>query len=126
MPSGGINSRSHQVALLSSLMHQKKASPKFKKLLEKFVSLSSGTIKASGLSHADRAIVRELRKDYLKATKLPASFVKAFSQLATESSQVWATARKENNFKIFAPFLEKIVALSRKKAEILGFEDDPY
>jgi carboxypeptidase Taq len=52
--------------------------------------------------------------------------VKTFSQVTSEASQIWSTAKKDNNFKIFAPFLEKIIGLCRQKAEILGFEDHPY
>ena len=126
MPSGGINARSHQISLLSELVHEKKSSRKFKQCLSKLVSLSTGKPKVKGLSKKQLAMLRELRKDYLRATKLPPSFVKTFSQLTCEASQIWASAKKDNNFKIFAPFLEKIIAMARQKAEIYGFEDHPY
>lgn len=126
MPAGGITARSQQISHLSALIHEKKTGRKFKDSLEKLVSLSTGKIKAKGLSKAQQAAVREWRKDYLRADKLPASFIKTFSQVTSEASQIWSAAKKESNFKIFAPFLEKILSLSREKAEILGFEDHPY
>jgi carboxypeptidase Taq len=126
MPPGGINPRSHQISLLSELAHEKKTSRRFKQGLEKLVNLSTGKPKVKGLSKSQLAMLRELRKDFLRATKLPASFVKTFSQLTSEASQIWASAKKDNNFKIFAPFLEKIIAMARQKAEIYGFEDHPY
>jgi carboxypeptidase Taq len=126
MPSGAINARSEQIAQLSMLVHERKSSRKFKECLEKLISLSNGKPKAKGLSKANHAMVREWRKDYLRATKLPASFVKTFSQLTSEASQIWASAKKENNFKVFAPFLDKIIGMCRKKAELLGFEEHPY
>ncbi len=126
MPPGGITPRSHQISQLSALIHEKKTGRKFKESLEKLVSLSTGKIKAKGLSKAQHAAVREWRKDFLRATKLPASFVKTFSQVTSEASQIWSAAKKENNFKIFAPSLEKILDLCRQKAQIFGFEDHPY
>lgn len=126
MPAGGIAPRSRQIALLSELIHEKKTSRKFKECLEKLISLSSGKVKVKGLSKAAQVMLREWRKDFLKTHKLPSSFVKTFSQVTSEASQIWGAAKKESNFKIFAPFLEKIIELTRKKAELLGFEDHPY
>ncbi len=126
MPSGGISARSAQIAQLSTLMHEMKTSRRYKNCLEKLVSLSSGKPKVKGLSRVHLAALREWRKDYSKATKLPASFVKTFSQTTSEASQIWANAKKQNNFKLFAPFLQKIVDLVRKKTEILGYDEHPY
>ncbi|MBI5272921.1 MAG: carboxypeptidase M32 [Chlamydiia bacterium] len=126
MPSGAISSRSQQIAQLSSLIHEEKTSRKFKICLEKLISLSSGKPKVKGLSKPQCVSLGEWRRDFLKATKLPTAFVKHFSQVTSEASQIWATAKSTNNFKLFAPFLEKIVSLNRKKADILGFGDHPY
>lgn len=126
MPSGGGVPRSEQIALLSGLIHERKTSRKFKANLEKLISLGSGKIKVKGLSKPHGLMVREWAKDFRRLNKLPASFVKNFSQVTAEATQIWGTAKKENNFKIFAPFLEKIVALNRQKAEIFGFEEHPY
>lgn len=126
MPPGGISVRSEQIAQLSELIHEEKRSQSYKTALEKLVHLKSGLIKAKGLTQEQRAAVREWHKDYTRATLLPSSFVKAFSQVTSEASQVWATAKKSNNFALFAPFLEKIIRMNQEKAEILGFEDHPY
>lgn len=126
MPSGANVPRSHQIALLSEMIHEKKTSRKFKTNLEKLVSLSTGVIKAKGLSKTEKIMVREWLKDYQRLNKLPVEFVKNFSQVTTEASQIWATAKKENNFKIFAPFLGKIIEMLQKKADMMGFEEHPY
>jgi carboxypeptidase Taq len=126
MPSGGIAPRSHQIAHLSALIHEKKTSRQFKNLLEKLIHMGSGKPKVKGLTKQDLVCLREWHKEYLKATRLPSSFVKTFSQVTSEASQVWATAKKDSNFKIFAPFLKKIIELNKEKAQILGFEEHPY
>lgn len=126
MPEGSITPRSEQIALLSTLIHQEKTSKQFKTLLEKLIFLPSGKPKIKGLSKTNLAIIREWHKEYIRETKLPSSFVKTFSQVTSESSQIWASAKKENNFKLFAPFLSKIIGLCRQKADILGFTEHPY
>ncbi len=126
MPPGAIGARSEQIAQLSHLIHEEKLSPSYKAALAKLVHLKSGQIKAKHLSQEQRAALREWHKDYSKAKLLPSSFVKTFSQVTSESAQVWSIAKKSNNFALFAPFLEKIIRLNREKAEILGFEDHPY
>ena len=126
MPPGGIAPRSHQVAQMSQLIHEEKTSHKFKSCLEKLVHLSTGKLKRKGYSKTEQANIREWRRDFLKSTKLPSFFVKTFSQLTSEASQIWAEAKKANNFKLFAPSLEKIISMNREKADILGFAEHPY
>jgi carboxypeptidase Taq len=126
MPLGGGNARSAQIAQMSTLIHERKTGRKYKELLSKLVNLKTGTPKVKGLTKPEQAMLREFHKDFLRATKLPSSFVKTFSQVTSEASQIWSVAKKENNFKIFAPHLSKIVDLCRKKTDILGFGDHPY
>ncbi len=126
MPPGAIVPRSSQIAELSHLIHEGRTSSLFKKHLEKLVHLNTGKLKAKNLSKYESANLREWHKDFLRATKLPAHFVKEASQLAAEASPIWASAKQTNQFKLFAPYLEKIVAMNRRKAEILGFGDHPY
>jgi carboxypeptidase Taq len=126
MPPGGISARSEQIAELSHLIHEKKISRSHAQALEEFVHLTTGTPKKKSLTSDQKICIREWHKDYCRATKLPSAFVKAFSQLTSEASQIWAMAKKDNNFKLFAPFLKKIIQMNREKADILGFGDHPY
>lgn len=126
MPKGGIAPRSHQIALLSELAHEEKISPKFKNALDKLIHFPSEKLKIKGLSKSQFICVREWKRDYVRATKLSPEFVKEYSQVTSEATQVWATAKQQDNFGLFAPFLQKIIGLARKKAEMCGFEDHPY
>src|SRR5690606_17851552 len=101
-------------------------SRKYKGLLEKLVSLSTGKIKIKGLSPREKIAIREWNNEFFRLNKLPASFVKQFSQLTSEASQIWQSAKKESNFKLFAPFLKRILDMSREKASVYGYEEHPY
>jgi len=126
MPPGAIVPRSEQIALLSSHIHELKTSRKYRSLIEKLISLSTAKIKLPGLSRLEKIAVREWHADFMRMNKLPASFVKQFSQLTSEASQIWQTAKKEDNFKLFAPFLNRIIEMVREKASLFGYEDHPY
>lgn len=126
MPPSGINLRSLQIEYMATLSHQLKTSKKFSKALGSLIDLETGEILAEKLDGAKCAALREWRRDYLKLVKLPGSFVKKFSQVTSQSIQIWGLAKRHNAFRDFAPHLEKIVGLCRKKADYLGFEEHPY
>ena len=126
MPPGGLSPRTKQISQLSTLIHEQKTSRTFKTYLEKLIHLPSGKPKVKGLSRMQKASLREWRREYLKETKLPSSFIETFSEVTSEATADSAEAKKANQFKLFAPFLKKIINMNRKKADILGFADHPY
>lgn len=126
MPSDAIQGRSDQLELLSSIIHKSKTSPTYKKALSDLIDLDTGKIKQESSSKEIRACAREWRRNYLQDTKLSSSFVKRFTKITSSAVHVWSEAKKNNNFSLFLPHLEKVVSLSRKKAELLGYKDHPY
>jgi carboxypeptidase Taq len=72
------------------------------------------------------ANVREWRRDYDRATKLPARLVEEYARTTSLSRDAWAQARRDSNFAAFAPWLEKILALTREQAECWGYATCRY
>lgn len=126
MPKGAIEIRSKQVELIASLGHKEKTSKEFANALSALIDLETGTLKSDELNERQAAALREWRRDYIKAVKLPSSFVEEFANVTSAATHAWAGAKGKNDFKAFQPHLEKIVTLCRKKADILGYEDHPY
>lgn len=126
LPRGAIESRSAQIETLASLIHKQSTSGRFSKALNKLIDIKTGTIQDDRLSAEQIAALKLWRKDYLRSVKLPASFVKVFAETTSKAVHVWADAKKQNDFALFSPFLQKIISLSRKKADYLGFEEHPY
>jgi carboxypeptidase Taq len=126
MPAEGIALRVPQIELMANLLHKQKISPRFAKALGKLIDLTSGEILDKSLSMAQIAAVKEWRRDYLNMVKLPSPFVKKFAKSSATSLHAWQKAKEENNFRAFAPHLEKIVILCRKKADLLGYKEHPY
>ncbi|MES2200578.1 MAG: carboxypeptidase M32 [Chlamydiota bacterium] len=126
MPEGAIQSRSDQLQLLSGILHKERTSPSYKKALSDLIDLDSGKIKQQDASLEVKAAAREWRRQFLQDTKIPSSFVKNFTKCTSAALHAWTEAKNSNNFSFFAPHLEKIVSLSRKKAELLGYKEHPY
>lgn len=126
MPQGGSSIRADQLQTLSGLIHREKTGRKFTRALDKLIDLKTGQFKASDLTEEQQAALREWRRDYLQDTALPSKFVETFSKTTSEAVFIWRKARSENNFALFAPHLEKIVDLCRKKADFLTFKNHPY
>jgi carboxypeptidase Taq len=72
------------------------------------------------------ANVREWRRDYDRATKLPQRLVEEFARTTSLAREAWATARAASDFSAFAPWLEKIIGLVREQAEAWGYESCAY
>ena len=126
MPADAIQGRALQIEWLASLVHKNRTSPAFAKRLGRLIDIKTGAIQDASLSPKEMASVREWRRDYLKAVKLPNAFVKQFAKTTATSSHAWKSAKRHNDFREFAPHLEKVVSLCRKKADILGFQEHPY
>ncbi|MEI7684422.1 MAG: carboxypeptidase M32 [Planctomycetota bacterium] len=118
MPPKGSALRSDQMALLAKLTHEKLTMPRIGELL--------GTLEAGALD-ADQAVnVREIRRVYDRAVKMPARLVEEIARTTTRAQGVWQEARAKNDFPAFAPWLEKIVALKREEAQAVGYKNSPY
>lgn len=119
MPEGGIETRSRQIATLTEIAHTKFTDPATGDLLRKL-------LEQSGLEEDEQENIRLSLYDYEQQAKLPASFVRELSETVSQSFNAWLAARKENNFFLFATWLEKLVALKQREAEFLGYEEHPY
>src|ERR1700693_128130 len=72
------------------------------------------------------ANIREWRRSYNRATKIPVALVKEFEKTRTIARESWVQARAESKFSLFEPHLQKIVELIRRKADLWGYQESPY
>jgi carboxypeptidase Taq len=109
MPTGGVEARGDQLATLRVLRHELLTAPAMEELLAR-----AG--EAAELDPWQRANLREMRREWIHATAVPASLVEARSQAVTACEMRWRTARRENDFRGLLPHLEKVLALTRETA----------
>lgn len=120
MPENGVEVRSHRLATLATLGHQKFTAPELGTLLAELEQ------QQDTLSAEERANVREWKRDRDRAVKLPEEHVRELTETSSQAHTAWMNARKNNDFAAFAPLLQKIVQLNQKSAEIYGFEGERY
>ena len=119
MPPKGAKGRGEQLSTLASLAHRLFTNADMGALIE--------SEKSSAAPGTDDALaVEELAYDYERATRLPESFVAEFTEAQSAAYHAWVKAREGSDFALFKPHLERMVDLSRRKADYYGFEDSPY
>jgi len=119
MPPKGADWRGQQLATLASMAHELVTSPELGVVL---ASLAA----AEGLSETEHWNVVRSSDDYEKNKKLSPEFVEELSRHTSDSFNAWIEARRENDFSIFAPALEKMIGLKRRQAGYYGYEQHPY
>jgi len=115
MPPGAADTRAEQLADIAEIHHQRRTSPRLGELISQCEAdggLTSDPVIAANL--------REIRRDFDIATKLPSDLVSDLARVTSQAQDVWKKAKGKNDFKSFAPWLEKVVALTRRKAECYG------
>jgi carboxypeptidase Taq len=122
LPPSGAEHRADQISLLALMVHEQFTHPQISELLE--------TVAASNLvadPFSDVAVnVRETRRSYDRARKLPPSLVEALSKTASLGESAWIEARRRADYPAFAPWLEKTIHLKQQEAECLGHSGNPY
>src|SRR5215204_6482850 len=117
MPRGGVGHRAEQMALLAGLAHDRGTNQRYDELL--------GAIEGSSLvadAESSEAVnVRELRRGYDRERRLPRRLVEESARVTAIASQAWSDARKRDEFKAFAPWLDRIFALAREEADAVGY-----
>ncbi len=122
MPEGASESRARHQSTLSKLIHEMFTADETGKLLDE----SAVETKSAAFDSFEASYYRVARRDYDRAKKLPADLVAEITRVASLAHNIWAKARQENDFKSFAPTLEKVVELKIKAAECLGYTDHIY
>src|SRR4051794_28175220 len=104
LPRNAAPLRGEQMALLASLSHQKFTDPKVGELL----AAIEGSDQVREPEGDAAANVREIRRAFDRATKLPQALVEELARVCTQAQHAWEQAKKGNDFAAFRPFLEKV------------------
>jgi carboxypeptidase Taq len=115
MPPKAAAFRAEQLSAISKLRHEKLTDPALGELIS--ACESDDEVQRDEVKAAN---VREARRDFDRATKLPTELVVEMAETASRAMTAWKEARKKSDFGAFEPWLEKQVQLNRRKAECYG------
>ena len=122
MPEGAAAGRGEQSATVNELIHGLFVNTETETLL------TAAEAEAADMdpdSDAARTVAN-VRRDYERETRLPSELVGELSRHRAISHNIWVRARKNNDFKTFEPALEKMLELTRRRAECLGYQEHIY
>src|SRR6266852_112419 len=122
MPEGGSEVRGAQQATLYGILHERWTAPRLGSLLDEL----GEKVEQASYTDADRGLVRQARREYDHATKLPRELVEEMARVSSTSFDVWRRARAQNDFASFAPWLSRTVSLQREVADRLGYVETRY
>jgi carboxypeptidase Taq len=122
MPRQGSAHRAEQMALLARMTHDMVTAP----LIGELLADVEGTDLLRDPESDAAANVREVRRSYDRAVKVPRELVEELARVTTRARLVWQDARKANDFAAFRPSLERIVELKRQEAQAVGYKTVPY
>jgi carboxypeptidase Taq len=110
MPPGGAEARGRQMATLAKLSHEKFTDEAIGRLLEDLRPYEESL----PFDSDEASLIRVTRREYERATKVPAEWVARANAHAAASYQTWTEARPANDFARVRPFLEQTLDMSRE------------
>ncbi len=116
MPPGGAPARSQQLAAISAVEH------------DLFTAPETGDLLAAADAESDdeRALLREVGREYDRRADVPTALVERTTARASEAMEAWRGAREADDFEQFAPHLRDLVELKREYAAHVDPDRDPY
>ncbi len=114
MPSGSSGIRAEQLSLLET------ESNSILRSRQTGVLLDRAETSAAALDDWQQANLREMRRLWVHANAIPNRLVNAFHRATTEADMQWRRAVEQDDFRVLAPHLEKVIAVVREKARFVG------
>src|SRR5258708_29940775 len=122
MPPGGVAQRSDQLSTLLRLSHVRFTADEVGHLLSTLEDETSG----QPFDSYEASLVRVTRRDYEQERKLPPDLVAEAARARPAAPPLWEQARREADFKIFAPALVKNGVLYRQIPDTLQYAERPH
>jgi len=121
-PRKGAEARAETIGFLSSERFKLIASAEMGTLLAELEEPSVW----EKLGELDRRQVKEARREHDRSVRIPPEKHREFVTLTSKAETVWEEAKRKADFGLLAPYLERIVAMTREFIGLWGHEGHPY
>lgn len=122
MPPKGAASRAEQRATLGRIAHEKFTSPEIGRLLDALRPYEESLPYDSD----EASLIRVTRRDYDKARRVPPDLQAEMTRTASLANDVWVEARKQSDYALFLPHLQKNIELKHRYVECFDPTDHIY
>ncbi|MGR3513228.1 MAG: carboxypeptidase M32 [Paracoccaceae bacterium] len=116
MPAGAAEQRAEEMAALDGVLHARRTDPRIGEWLDQVTTEDA----------ASKRQVYKVRRAYERTQRVPADLSAALARTTSLAHRVWAEARAQNDFALFAPKLTEVLNLAREKAAALADGDNLY
>ncbi|WP_375281319.1 carboxypeptidase M32 [Pseudooctadecabacter sp.] len=116
MPRDAAPQRGAEMAAMEGVLHARRTDPRVADWLA--AAETSGEVEVAQL--------REIRRSYERASKVPAKLASEIARVTSEAQGAWAAAREADDFAAFAPVLREVVSLKREEGAALSAGGDVY
>ncbi len=118
MPRGAAEQRGEEMAAIEAVLHARRMDAR----VGDWLAAAEG----ADIDDAGRAHLREIKRSFERASKVPGDLAKALARLTSTAQGKWAAARADNDYAAFAPTLEEVVKLKREEGAALAAGGDLY
>ncbi|MBV7409806.1 carboxypeptidase M32 [Maritimibacter sp. DP1N21-5] len=118
MPRGAGPQRAEETEALEHVLHERRTDPRVGDWLD--------DIDTTALDAIGQANLRQIRRRYIRTKRVPIKLAGEIARVTSSAQGIWADARANNDFTMFRPILETVVALKQAEAQALADGGDPY
>ncbi len=118
MPPGAAPQRGEEMAALEKVLHARRTDARVGDWL--------ADIDAASLDPVGQAQVREVRRSFERASKVPADLAATLARVTSTAQGKWAQARADDDYAAFAPVLAEVIGLKRQEGAALAAGKDVY
>lgn len=115
MPPAATEDRARQIGLLERMIRDRLAADEFAALLD-----------AAEAEAPDMVWLAAARRDLDRERRRPAAAQEAFASVGIRANSAWRTAREQNRWQDFAPWLARMVEINLEVAQALGHDEHPH
>nr|WP_295975363.1 carboxypeptidase M32 [uncultured Bacillus sp.] len=121
-PKRGAGQRAEVIGILSAEVYNFSVSEDMAAYIANLSSQEAQNV----ISEKTRKLVEECKKEYDYKRKIPFEEYKEYTILLSQAENVWEEAREKADFALFKPYLEKIVATTKRFISYWGYEGNKY
>ncbi|WP_432256148.1 carboxypeptidase M32 [Limimaricola sp. AA108-03] len=116
MPRGAAAQRGEESAAMEGVLHARRTDPR----------IGNWLAAAQATDAVAEANLREVRRAYERANKVPAKLAAEIARVTSVAQGVWAEARATEDVAAFLPTLRRVVALRQEEGQALAQGGDVY
>ncbi|MDF1855764.1 carboxypeptidase M32 [Pseudooceanicola sp.] len=118
MPSGAAGQRGDEMAAIEGVLHARRTDSRLGDWLSALEGADLEPVAASKL--------RLIRREYARASKVPARLAAEIARVTSMAQGKWAAARAADDFAAFVPVLSEVLRLKREEGAALAAGGDVY